>query len=142
MGVKWLGLYQVKEVIRQGGAYVVENVFNGATLRRAAGKVKPYVGQEGILLQHRELYLPDAEEEESEEELPRPRRERRAPQRYGQDVKRVAEHGGGYKYEYENEEDGDRPDRENRREEELNRPRRERRTGRSYLEEYSKPLII
>ncbi len=87
------------------------------------------------MLQHREIYLPDAEEDDSEEDLPRPRRERRAPERYGEDARRLAENIGDCEYECESEEDVDRPGRGNGREE-LNRPRRDRRTGRTYLEEY------
>ncbi len=46
LGVKWIGPYKVKEVLRQGGAYRLENVFDGVTVQKAADEVKPYVGRE------------------------------------------------------------------------------------------------
>ncbi len=39
--VKWVGPYKVKEVLRNGGAYRLENVFEGTRAQRAADKVKP-----------------------------------------------------------------------------------------------------
>ncbi len=50
LGVKWVGPYKVKEVLRNGGAYRPENVFDGVGVQRAADKVKPYVGQGDILV--------------------------------------------------------------------------------------------
>ncbi len=63
-GVKWVGPYKVKEVIRNGGAYRLENVFDGVRIQRAANKVKPYVGQGDILVQPRELIVRDDSDEE------------------------------------------------------------------------------
>ncbi len=40
-GVKWVGPYKVKEVILNGGAYRLENVFHEVRIQRAADKVKP-----------------------------------------------------------------------------------------------------
>ncbi len=55
LGVKWTGPYKVKEVLRQGGAYRLENVFDGVMVQRAADKVKPYVGRKGVLVQPQEV---------------------------------------------------------------------------------------
>ncbi len=51
LGVKWVGPCKVKEVLRNGGAYRLENVFDGVGIQRAADKVKPYIGQGDILVQ-------------------------------------------------------------------------------------------
>ncbi len=84
LGVKWVGPYKVKEVLRDGGAYRLENVFGGTLVQRAADKMKPYIGQQNILVRPRELISRDDSEEE--EELPtRPERERRPPVRYGEE---------------------------------------------------------
>ncbi len=85
LGVKVVGPYKVKEVLGNGGAYRLENVFEGTRVQRAADKVKPYTGQEDILVQPRELDFRDDTEEEEEVE-PRPVRERRPPRRYGEEV--------------------------------------------------------
>ncbi len=82
--MKWVGPCKVKEVLRDGGAYRLENVFDGVRIQRAAGKVKPYVGQGNILVQPREMFFRDDSEEEEVE--PRPVRERRPPRRYIEEV--------------------------------------------------------
>ncbi len=41
LGVKGVGSYKVKEVLRDGGAYRLENVFEGTLVQRAADKIKP-----------------------------------------------------------------------------------------------------
>ncbi len=41
LGVKWVGPYKVKEVLLNGGAYRLENVFDEVRVQRAADKVKP-----------------------------------------------------------------------------------------------------
>ena len=77
LNVKWLGPFKVVEVIREGGAYLVENVFTGKTLQRAAEKVKPYYGSSQWLLEMEEkLIIPEEEENE-----PLPPRVRRPPRR-------------------------------------------------------------
>ncbi len=82
--VKWVGPYKVKEVLRDGGAYRLENVLEGTLVQRAADKIKPYIGEENILVRLRELIFRDDSEEE--EKLPqRPVRERRPPVRYGEE---------------------------------------------------------
>ncbi len=63
-GVKWIGPYKVKEVHRQGGAYRIENVFDGVVVQRAADRVKPYVGREGVLLQQQEVFGQEDSEQE------------------------------------------------------------------------------
>ncbi len=83
--MKWVGPYKVKEVLRNGGAYRLENVFDGVGVQRAADKVKPYTGQGDILVHPRELIFPDDSDEEEEVE-PRPVRERRPPRRYGEEI--------------------------------------------------------
>ncbi len=86
LGLKWAGPYKVKEVVRGGGAYVVESTFDGTTIRRAAGKIKPYRGGEGILVQPQEVVsLSDSDVAESETEREvkrRPVRECRPPRTY------------------------------------------------------------
>ncbi len=77
--MKWVGPYKVKEVLRQGGAYKLEDVFEGVVIQRAADKVKPYVGQDNILTQPREVFYQEDSEEEDE---PRPVRNRVPPRRY------------------------------------------------------------
>ncbi len=39
--VKWIGPPKVKKVLRQGGTYRLENVFDGVMVQWAADKVKP-----------------------------------------------------------------------------------------------------
>ncbi len=84
-GVKWVGPYKVKEVLRNGGAYRLENVFDGVRIQRAADKVKLYIGQGDILVQPRELMFPDDSDEEDGVEA-RPVRECRPPRRYGKEI--------------------------------------------------------
>lgn len=50
LGVKWVGQYKVKEDLRKGGVYALENT-DGTVVQKAADKVKPYVGREEILVQ-------------------------------------------------------------------------------------------
>ncbi len=64
LGVKWVGPYKVKEVLGNGGAYRLENVFDGVRIQRAADKVKPYVGQGYILVQPREMFFRHDSDEE------------------------------------------------------------------------------
>ncbi len=71
LGLKWVGPYKVKEVMREGGAYKLEDVFEGVIIQRAADKVKPYVGQDNILTQPREVFYQEDSEEDDE---PRPGR--------------------------------------------------------------------
>ncbi len=50
-------------------------------MQRAADKVKPYVGREGVLVQPQEVF--DQEDRKKEEEVEtRPVRERRPPEKY------------------------------------------------------------
>ncbi len=83
LAVKWVGPYKVKEVLRNGGAYRLKNVFEGTLVQRAADKIKPNIGQENILVRLRELIFRDDSEEEKLP--PRPVRERRPPVRYGEE---------------------------------------------------------
>ncbi len=85
LGVKWVGPYKVKEVLRNGGAYRLENVFDGVRIQRAADKVKPYVGQGDILVQPIELIF-RGDSDEADEVEPRPVRESRPPRRYGEEI--------------------------------------------------------
>ncbi len=85
LGVKWVGPYKVKEVLWNGGAYRLENVFDAVRIQRAEDKVKPYVGQGDILVQPREMFFREDNDEEDEVE-PRPVRERRPPRRYGEEL--------------------------------------------------------
>ncbi len=123
LGVKWVGPYKVKEVLRGGRAYRLENVFDGVIIQRAADKIKPYVGQEGILIQEREVFF-HREKEEEEDDEPRPVRERRLPARY-----REEDEG---RIETEEEQEPAREEIERKRE---RRPVRERRPPRRYMTE-------
>ncbi len=82
LGLKWVGPYKVKEVIREGSAYKLEDVFEGVVIQRAADKVKPYVVQDNILTQPRKMFLQEDSEEEDE---PRPVRNRIPPRRYAEE---------------------------------------------------------
>lgn len=64
-------------MIRDGSAYVLENVFDGRILQRAAGKVKPYCGSEEWITAPRKIIIPEETEPE-----PLPPRVRRPPRRY------------------------------------------------------------
>ena len=48
---RWDGVYKVVEVRLNGSVYVVENVFTGRRVQRAAAQVKPYYGDEEWLLE-------------------------------------------------------------------------------------------
>ena len=83
LGIKWIGPYKIIEVIRNGGAYTLENTFDGTRIQRAAEKIKKYIGQDRILIEQEEVLLPHAEDlEEEEEEEERIPRQRRPPRRY------------------------------------------------------------
>lgn len=77
LNVKWWGPCRVKEIVREGGAYRLENVFTGVELNRAAGKLKPYHGEEQWLLEPREVNV-----EEFPDEPPVSPRVRRPVKRY------------------------------------------------------------
>ncbi len=142
LGVKWVGPYKVKEVLRDGGAYRLENVFDGVIIQRAADKVKPYVGRELILVQPREIYFRDDSEEEEEVE-PRPVRECWPPRRYIEEVepKPVRERRPPRRYIEENYSRQDQAEVAEERGEESEveerpvRPRRQRRRVRRNIEE-------
>ena len=73
---KWEGPFKVVEVIREGSAYLLENLFTGQSVQRTAEKVKPYCGSEEWLTEPRNL---ESAPEEGEE--PIPPRLRRPPRR-------------------------------------------------------------
>ncbi len=79
LNVKWLGFFRVIEVIRDGGAYLLENVFTHQKCQRAADKVNPYYSEEEWILEPQEVIVPEAEDSEPE---PLPPRTRRPPHRY------------------------------------------------------------
>lgn len=106
-----------RSILRNGGAYKLENVFDGVSLQRAADKIKPYRGQDGILVQPQEVFLPEeTEKSEEEDEEPRPVREQRPVRRYI-------------------EEDDNEEPRLARRVEDDIRPAREHRPVRRYIED-------
>lgn len=80
LGLKWIGPFKVKRVTLGGVSYELENVFTGVTIRRAADKLKRYVGDDRYLLEMEEVVLPSDGEEEMEE--PRRARQRRPVRRY------------------------------------------------------------
>ncbi len=82
LGVKWIGPYKVKERLREGGAYILEDVFDGTEVQRAADKVKPYVGQGEILVGQLEIFTPGELDDSESEEEGRPVRERRPVRKY------------------------------------------------------------
>ncbi len=79
LNVKWLGPFRVIEVIRDGGAYLLENVFMHQQCQRAADKVKPYCSEEEWILEPQEVIVPEAEDSEPK---PLPPRTQRPPRRY------------------------------------------------------------
>lgn len=46
---KWKGPYKNTKVVDEGRAYGLEDLFDGTTLRRAAGKLKKYIERESML---------------------------------------------------------------------------------------------
>ncbi len=122
LGLKWVGPYKIKEVLREGGAYKLEDVFEGVVIQRAADKVKPYVGQVNILTQPREVFYQEDSEEEDER---RPVRNRVPPRRNIEedDSQQISERG---------EMAGDE---ESELAAGLARPRRQRRPVRRYIKE-------
>ena len=75
--VRWDGPYRVVQVLREGGAYIVQNPFTGQKLQRAAEKIKPYYGDEQWLLEPQNTtFSPGIETEVL------PPRVRRPPRRY------------------------------------------------------------
>ncbi len=51
LNVWWNGPYQVVEVLRNGGTYIVKDLFSGQQLQWAAEKIKLYHGDEEWLLE-------------------------------------------------------------------------------------------
>ncbi len=78
---KWLGPYKVKEVLKDGSAYELENPWNGTQVQREANKVKPCYGIDTIIMEPVELMFPPEDDDEVEIE-PRPVRVRRPFRRY------------------------------------------------------------
>ncbi len=78
LNVKWLGPFKVIEVVRDGSAYILENMFTAQKCQRAADKVKPYCGEEEFVLDPREVIVPENEDTEPE---PLPPRVQRPPRR-------------------------------------------------------------
>ena len=76
LNLRWWGPFRVKTVLREGGAYIVENVFTGQLLQRTAEKVKPYWEQGEWIMSPQEIYTPEPMPEVI------PARERRPPRRY------------------------------------------------------------
>ena len=76
LNLRWWGPFRVKTVLRDGGAYILENVFNGQILQRTAEKVKPYWEKGEWVMSPQEFYAPEPVTE------PVPARERRPPKRY------------------------------------------------------------
>ena len=75
LNLKWVGPYRVIQVLRGGGAYILQHPFNGQTVQRAAEKVKPFRERGEWVFGPQETYEPLPEEEVI------PARERRAPRR-------------------------------------------------------------
>jgi len=77
LSVRWDGLYGVVEVMREGGAYIVQNPFTGQRFQRAAEKIKPFLGDEQWLLEPQNITFSADEENEV-----LPPRVRRLPRTY------------------------------------------------------------
>ncbi len=54
---KWLGPYKVKEIIWDGSVYILENLWD-STHVCATDKVKPYYGDDTLIVEPEELTLP------------------------------------------------------------------------------------
>ena len=80
LGIKWIGPYKVTEMAQGGVSYVLENAFTGDKIHRASNKIKPFVGDEGYLVDMNEVVLPS--DDDLEEEEPRVARQRRPVRRY------------------------------------------------------------
>ena len=78
---RWRGPYKVIQVLRDGGAYVLEHVFTQQRIQRAAGKIKRYHHAEGILVDPLEDLEEQSEPEEEQEERRRTGRTRTQPER-------------------------------------------------------------
>ena len=76
LNLRWCGPFRVKTVLRDGGAYVLENVFTGQLVQRAAEKVKPYWESGPWIMPQPEMCVPEATPEAV------PARDRRPPRRY------------------------------------------------------------
>jgi len=61
---KWYGPFKVVEVIREGSAYVLENVLTGQKAQRTAEKIKPYWGCDDWLLEPTNVSSVPEEEDE------------------------------------------------------------------------------
>ena len=80
LSVRWNGPYQVVEVLRHGGGYVVKDPFTGKQVQRAAEKVKPFYGEEQYLVEPQDtVFQADLETEVL------PPRTRHPPKRYIED---------------------------------------------------------
>ena len=51
LSVRWNGSYQVVEVLRNGGAYIVKDPFTSQQLQRVAEKINPFHGDEQWLIE-------------------------------------------------------------------------------------------
>ena len=55
LSVRWNGPYQVVEVLRNGGAYIVKDPFTSQQLQRVAEKIKPFHGDEQWLIESQDI---------------------------------------------------------------------------------------
>ena len=46
LNIQWLGPFKVIECVRNDSTYVLKNVFDATIIKRAANKIKPFVGAE------------------------------------------------------------------------------------------------
>ncbi len=72
---KWLVPYKVKEVIWDRSVYILENLWDGTRVQRAVNKVKPYYGNDPLIVKPEGLILPPEDAEEDEVDLLRSIRE-------------------------------------------------------------------
>ena len=77
LSVRWNGPYQVVEVLRNGGAYIVKDPFTSQQLQRVAEKIKPFHGDEQWLIESQDITF----QAEVETKV-LPPRVRRPPRRY------------------------------------------------------------
>lgn len=80
LNYRWVGPYEVLEVIREGSAYRLKHAFDHSEIQRAAEKVKPYVGEE-IWLVEPEVHVDEDNDDELLSLERFPPRERKQPRR-------------------------------------------------------------
>lgn len=74
LNVPWQGPYRVREVLQDGIAYVLEDLFTGQVLQRSAEKIKSYLSRYEIVPEREEQVEPLPENREPPPQVRRPPR--------------------------------------------------------------------